>query len=267
MKKIIVYLLLTVYCFSAKAQVFGFAAAPTTASTTSAIFNFSSTASAQTGATNFYGNPTGSPSFTNTPTGWILTAVGANWTNYDGSFFGGVGNGSTSASTDGTFTMAQINSNLYNSQIFTTGDYQLEFTNLPAGTYSIYLLGAMQTSVFPNGGTSIFVVKFGAGSESISTFNPNGTGAGGNDTTRGPGTTHVQTGSFNGTITSGQYIYIGVGNGYNVFGGNLGIISAVKIVKTGSMSWFIIVGLVCFLLTGLFSGFKSRRKINITKTS
>lgn len=231
---------------------------------TSAIFNFSSTASTVSGATNFFGNPTGSPSFTDGATAWTLTAVGANWTNYDGTYFGGVANGSTLASTDGTFTMAQINGNLYNSQIFTTGDYQLEFTNLPAGTYSVYLLGAMQTSVFPNGGTSVFVVKFGAGSENISTFNPNGTGSTGNDTTRGPGTTKVQTGSFNGTITSGQYIYIGVGNGYNTFGGNLGIISAVKIVKTSEMNRFIMIGL---LITMCCSGFKRRRKTAIIKTS
>lgn len=229
MKKILTILLLIASFVSAKAQVFGFAATQVSA-TPSAIFNFSSTASSVSGCTNFFGNPISSPSFTSS-NGWTLTAVGANWTNYSG-FFGGVGNGSTLASTDGTFTQPEINSNLYNAQIFTTGDYQLEFTNLPAGTYSIYLLGAMQSGVFNNAGNSVFVVKFGTGSENISTFSPNGSGVVGNQATSGPGTTNVQTGSFSGTITTGQFIYIGTGNGYNSFGGNLGIISAIKIVKT-----------------------------------
>jgi len=47
-----------------------------------AQFNFSSTISTVTGCTNVYGDPTASPSFTNTGTGWILHMVGSGW-NYN----------------------------------------------------------------------------------------------------------------------------------------------------------------------------------------
>lgn len=203
----------------------------------SAIFNFSSTASTQAGATNFFGDPTLSPQFTDATTGWTLKAIGANWVKFGGSNFGGVGNGATVASSDGIFTQVQIRSNLYNISDFSAGQYQLQFTNLPAGAYDIYLLGSIPTSVFDNGtggsggsaGNMQFRVQFGTGSDNVSSFDPNNKpSATGNITTSGPGVTNVQTGSFTGTITAGQVINIAV---IKAGIGALGYINAIKILK------------------------------------
>lgn len=210
---------------------------------TGTIFNFSSTASSVAGATNFYGDPTASPSFTDLGTGWTLAAVGANWVKYAGAYYGGVNNAATQASTDGTFTQAQIGSNLYSINSWTgspngsTPNYCLQLTNLPAGNYQIILLGSIQTAVFPNGGNSEFHVQFGTGTDNVAFLNPNGSGSTGNLASSGPGTTNVMTGSFNGTITSGQTINIFLGKGTgaiypNTPYGSLGFISAIKITKT-----------------------------------
>jgi hypothetical protein len=202
-----------------------------------AQFNFSATAtSGGTGVTNFYGNPTTSLSFTNSATGWTLVTIPAGWVTYDG-FFGGSGNGADSASTDGAFTMTSINSNLYSTGNFSTVGYGLKFTNLPAGTYSIELLGSIPTSIFANGGPSTFHVQFGTGSDNVSiAFNPNGLGNPGYTTTKGnliaigPGTTNVATGSYNGTITTGQVISIGLSLSGS---GQLGYICGLIIKKIG----------------------------------
>ncbi|HEY4207974.1 MAG TPA: hypothetical protein VGM31_14220 [Puia sp.] len=198
----------------------------------SAIFNFSKTASTVTGAKNVFGDPTASPSFTEATTGWILAVRGAGWMKFGGTEYGGVGNGATVASSDGTFTQTQIGSCLYNIADYSSAQCQLEFTNLAAGTYAITLLGSIPTSVFDNTGNCEFDVVFGTGSNNQKVYDPNGKPAStGNITPAGPGT--VTTGSFTGTITSGQTIKIWVmkgTGGANV--GALGYINALKIVKT-----------------------------------
>lgn len=205
-----------------------------------AQFNFSATAtSGGTGVTNFYGNPTTSLSFTNSATGWTLVTIPAGWVTYSG-FFGGSGNGADSASTDGAFTRLSINSNLYSTGLFSTVGYGLKFTNLPAGTYSIELLGSIPDTIFNNGGPSTFHVQFGTGSDNVSMlFNPNGVGNPGYTVTKGnlipigPGTTNVATGSFNGTITTGQVISIGISRANGVGSGQLGYICGLIIKKIG----------------------------------
>jgi hypothetical protein len=213
----------------------------TNGTTLSAIFNFSSTASSASNSTNFFGDPTTSPSFTGT-NGWTLTAIGANWSNFGG-FFGGVNNGARQASSDGNFTQAQGNSNMFTQAAFSTGTYNLEFTNLPAGTYDIILWGSVPDSIFDNGGGnanfgySEYHVRFGpSGSDNIAIYNPNNNPSNniGNLVPNGPGTTNVTTGSFTGTITAGQFIYIEVSKGASCCtgsNGQIGWISALKIIK------------------------------------
>jgi hypothetical protein len=196
-----------------------------------ALFNFSASANTVAGATNVFGDPTLSPSFTNSTTGWTLAVRGANWVKFGGTNYGGVGNGATVASSDGTFTQPQIGSNLYNIGSYSTGTQQLEFTNLPTGTYAITLLGSIPTSVFPNSGNMEFHVVFASGTDNYSYFDPNGAGSTGNITSSGPNA--VTSGSFTGAITSGQTIKIWVVKG--TAGGNtgaLGYINGLKIVKT-----------------------------------
>ena len=205
-----------------------------------AQFNFSATAtSGGTGVTNFYGNPTTSLSFTNSATGWTLATIPAGWVTYSG-FYGGSGNGADSASTDGAFTMLSINSNLYSTGLFSSVGYGLKFTNLPAGTYSIEVLGSIPDTIFNNGGPSTFHVQFGTGSDNVSIlYNPNGVGNPGYTTTKGnliaigPGTANVATGSFNGTITTGQVISIGISRANGVGSGQLGYICGLIIKKIG----------------------------------
>lgn len=229
----------TVTVTSTGAATVSIAATGSVGTTQSAIFNFSSSASAQAGATNFTGDPTTSPTATDANTGWILAAIGANWTKFGG-FYGGVGNGSTSPSTDGTFTQAQINSNLYTLTSFSPGVYNLQFTNLPAGTYDIIVLGSIRYSVFNNQGSMEFHVQFGSGGgDNVAVVDPNaGTAAAGNLQTNGPSTTNVFNGTFTGTITTGQVINICISKGTGAANtpqtgasGQLGFINAIKIVK------------------------------------
>lgn len=205
-----------------------------------AQFNFSATAtSGGTGVTNFYGNPTTSLSFTDAGTGWTLVTIPAGWSTYSG-FYGGSGNGADSGSTDGAFTMLSINSNLYSTGTFATHGYGLKFTNLPAGTYSIEVLGSIPDTIFSNGGPSTFHIQFGTGSDNVSNiyypngwFNPGYTRQKGNLVAIGPGTVNVTTGSFNGTITSGQVISIGISLATGVGTGQLGYINGLIIKKIG----------------------------------
>jgi len=233
MKKIYAFIILILAVSSVKAQSFfmlTYQAAPTIPT---AKFNFSSTASAVSGWTNFYGNPTSSQSFTDAGTGWTLITITAGWATYGG-FFGGVGNGATTGSTDGAFSQASINSNLYTTTNYASNGYGLEFTNLPAGTYSIELIGSIPTGVFNTGGGANFHVLFGSGSDNAGTpYLPNGTGSTGNLVPLGPGTTGVTTGSFTGTITTSQVIKIAIGTDLDVTTGSIGVINGLIIKKIG----------------------------------
>lgn len=204
----------------------------TTIAPSAAIFNFSASSNTVAGATNVFGDPTGSQSFTDLTTGWTLAVRGAGWTKFGGTNYGGVGNGATAASSDGTFTQPQIGSNLYNIASYSSGQCQLEFTNLPQGTYALPMLGSIPNSVFPNSGNCEIHVVFGTGADNYKYYDPNnGTASTGNITTAGPGA--VTSGSFTGTITAGQTIKVWVVKG--TAGGNtgaLGYINALKIVKT-----------------------------------
>lgn len=205
----------------------------TVSASLSDIFNFSASASNVAGSKNVFGDPTLSPTFNGTNTGWTLAVRGGNWVKFGGTNYGGVANGATVASSDGTFTQPQIGSNLYNIADYSAGNPQLEFTNLPAGTYAIYLLGSIPTSVFPNNGNMEFHIQFGSGTDNNSYFDPNAAPATtGNIATSGPGV--VTNGSFTGTITLGQTIKIWVVKGLGTNGntGALGYINGLKIVKT-----------------------------------
>lgn len=193
------------------------------ASTAVSKFNFSSSASAVAGWTNVFGDPTLSPSFTDAGTGYTWSMIGAGWSKFSG-FYGGVGNGATAGSSDGAFSQASINSNLYSYNLgFSLTGYNAQVSNLPAGTYSVELIGSIPTSVYNTGGPAAFHVQFGTGSDNISTFTPND-----NLTAVGPGTTGVQTGSFTGVITSGQTIKIAI---CTSGAGQLGLINGVIITK------------------------------------
>lgn len=213
--------------------------------TQQAYFNFSTTRSLAAGSQPFYGDPTTSPAFADTVNGtmWKVTAVGANWIKYGG-FYGGVGNGANAASSDGVFTQAMGNSNLYTQTPFstTTPNYNLVISNLPSGTYQIEIWAALPYNTFVSG-QSEFWVQFGTGSAgNVAISNPNGgTPAPGtvNLVPVGPGTTGTFAGSFTGTITTGQTINICVSKGTGSANtpqtggvGQLGVISALFIKKT-----------------------------------
>jgi hypothetical protein len=166
--------------------------------------------------------------------------IGTGWGKYGGSYYGGVGNGATQASSDGAFPHAAINSNLYTTTQVgsnSTNGYSAKIGTssggLPAGTYTVELIGSIPDSLFANNGPSNFWVIFGTGSANVGTyFNPNGTGNIGNLVPQGPGTTQVTTGSYTGTITAGQYIYISIGYTTSAGGtGQLGYISGAIIKK------------------------------------
>lgn len=215
--------------------------------TLQAFFNFATTRTLATGSQPFYGDPTTSPSFADTVGGtlWSITAVGANWIKYGG-FYGGSGNGATSASSDGVFTQAMGASNYYTQTAFSTSspNYNLIIGNrgeLPAGTYQITIWGCIPYNTFNMGGTSEYWLKFGTSSPAVALCSSNGTtpGAGTqNLNTNGPGTTNVFSGTFTGTITNGQTISIGVSKGTGSAntpqtGGSasLGIINCILIKK------------------------------------
>lgn len=208
---------------STGASTINVSASATVGSVLTEKYNFSSTSSSVVGYTNFFGDPTTNLSISGVTTGWILTSQ-PTWSKFSG-FYGGVGNGATSSSTDGAFSTASINSNLYSYNLgFGLTGYNLSFTNLPAGTYSLEMIGSIPTSVYNTSGPAAFHVQFGTGSDNIATFTPND-----NLTAVGPGTIGVQTGSFNGTITSGQTINIAV---CTSGAGQLGLINGLIIKKT-----------------------------------
>lgn len=202
----------------------------TVSSVLTAQFNFSSTSSSVAGWTNVFGDPTLSPTFTDAGTGWTIQMVpsGSQWGKFSG-FYGGVGNGATGASTDGVFSQASVNSNLYSyAYNFNSTGYNMQFTNLPAGTYAIEFIGSIPTGTFNNGGPSEFHVQFGTGSDNWTSYSPNSNVSA--PLGQGPGTTNVGHGSFTGTITSGQKINIAVCNDINGLGA-LGFINALVIRK------------------------------------
>lgn len=214
----------------------------TVSSIPTAQFNFSSSANAVAGWTNVYGNPISGGTFTDGSgggnTGWVLTINGAAWANYSG-FYGGVGNGATQASSGGVFPHAAINSNLYTTTQVgydSSGGYSMKLGPLPAGTYTVELIGSIPDSIFANNGPSNFWVLFGttASIKNIGTsFNPNGSGNIGNLVPQGPGTTQVTTGSYTGTLTASQYIYISLGYTTGTGGtGQLGYINGLQVKKT-----------------------------------
>lgn len=209
------------------AQSFFMLSKPASVATQSAIFNFSTPGSVQTGCTNWTGDPTTSITITDATTGWSLANIPLHWMKYGGSAYGGTGNGSTLASTDGTFTQAMINSSYFNISD-SVSSYQMRFTNLPTGTYAIYMLGGVPTSVFDNSGNTRFLVQFGTATVNYNDFDPNGKpGTTGNLVTSGPNS--VTSGTFTGSITSGQTIQIGIAK---TGSGQFGWINAIKIVKT-----------------------------------
>lgn len=227
MKKIILLIFISLAFYSSKAQGVFMLTTGTVAPASSAIFNFSTPGSVQTGCTNWTGDPTTSITITDATTGWSLASIPSHWMKYGGTAYGGVGNGATMASTDGTFTQAMINSSYFNISD-SVANYQLQFTNLPAGTYAIYMLGGVPTSIYDNSGNTRFLVQFGTATVNYNDFDPNGKpGTTGNLVTSGPGS--VTSGTFTGSITSGQTIQIGIAK---TGSGQFGWVNAIKIVKT-----------------------------------
>lgn len=201
----------------------------TVTAATVAQFTFSANPQSVTGWTNVYGDPTLSPSFRDATTGWLIQMMpsGSNWGKLSGQYYGGNGNGATGASTDGAFSAASIQSNLYTySWTFSTTGYNIQVQVSQPGIYSVEILGSIPTSTYPTGGPAAFHVQFSNGSDNISTFTPNN-----NLTASGPGTVNVQTGSFNGTVVTGA-LYINIGVCVSG-GGQLGLINGLIIKKIG----------------------------------
>jgi|GEM_PF-3447612 hypothetical protein len=188
-------------------------------------YNFSSVSSPVNGWTNLYGNPGGSGgiSGTNVTTGWVLTTNGltGNWQTFSGFYGDGTNNAPLPAdSAYSTLFPSDVwhSGDVYNYDVpYSSGNYGFQFTNLPAGNYTIQIIGRIpSTQMFNNGGPMVFHMQFGTGSDQSATLPVQNNISG-----------YV---TFTGTITSGQIIQFGAFQ--DAFdGGALGWITALIITK------------------------------------
>lgn len=189
-----------------------------TPSSSFAYWNFSKDAVPVTGSNNIHGVPNSGQTATDVTTGWTLSTVAGAWDLFAGSVYGSNSDGASTGTFGPTFTAAMIQGTYINITKFISSptNYNLVFTNLPAGTYQLDLIGSIKSSVIASG-TVEYDAQFGTGSNVQKLLN-------------------VQDNSQNivtwtGTITGGQTIQLGV---FQPTGGNpaFGIVNAVKLTKT-----------------------------------
>jgi hypothetical protein len=135
---------------------------------TSARWNFTKTPYAVAGNNNMVAGPTvGNLSQTDPATGWTLITNGGEWEPYLGSFQAlnnGEGGSSAGSPTYTTFSAEELQGGFLQAGHTTEsgGKYPFEFTNLPAGTYKLYLIGSIKSTINGNVPNGRFKVKFGS---------------------------------------------------------------------------------------------------------
>jgi hypothetical protein len=175
-----------------------------TGGATEARWNFTKTAFSVSGYNNMIagGSSVGNLSVTDSATGWTLVTVGSQWEPYAGSFFAlNNGEGGSSA---GSPTYTTFSANALQGGFLQAGhtiseavsDYPFEFTNLPTGTYEVYVISSIKASVNPSLPNGIWYCKFGSASATSQTILEQA-----NYTTPAL--------MFSGSITSGQKIQFG----------------------------------------------------------
>ena len=188
-----------------------------------ARYNFSSVASTVPGWTNMYGDPTTGLTVSSSNTGWTLTTVGftGNWQTLGGA--DGDGPNTAPIPPDSTFS-TQFPANVWFSGDFWSAylpwngsNYQFEFTNLPAGNYTVQIMGRVpSTQGWNNGGPADYHIQFGSGSDQSALLNVQNN--------------YSQFLTFSGTLTSGQVIKLGTFED-NLGGGSVGWITGIIITK------------------------------------
>jgi hypothetical protein len=196
----------------------------------SGAFNLTAAAVSVAGFTNLHATSFASAAQATDANTVTLACVPAKWQQFSSST-GTNATGATGGSRSGLFPQTVAvnvawtgNISLCDTVAHTTDTSQgscLRLYGLPAGTYDIELYGALPYSFYSApSNTTRYGVTFGSGALNFSyAFNPNFspgvTGSAGTYNTWevGPGTSFVSSGSFTGTITSGQTINIFVGSG------------------------------------------------------
>jgi len=179
-----------------------------------------------TGWTLVYGRPSNGLSFTDAGTGWTIQTYGANWQAFAGDNYASNVFGANSGTFGTLFPQTVVAGSFLNSGIqfnSSTQNYGLHIDNLPAGNYTVQILGSVQSAVSNQVTTPEYHVDFGAESDQVqSTMNNQ-------DNTGFPvNSTHVL--SFTGNIGSGQILRIGVFAGPGFIPGG-GAINAIIITK------------------------------------
>jgi len=190
------------------------------------MFGKDNTMSSQNGWTRVYGNPGTSLSFTDVGTGWIIQTYSTNWQAFAGNNYASNTFGANSGTFGSLFPANVVLGSFLNSGIqFNSGtqNYGLHIDNLPAGNYTVQILGSVQSAVNNQVTTPEYHVDFGAeADQSQSTMNNQ-------DNTGFPvNSTHVL--SFTGNIGTGEILKIGVFAGPGFVPGG-GAINAIIITK------------------------------------
>jgi hypothetical protein len=187
-----------------------------------ARYNFSSVPSAVPGWTNMYGSPQNGLTVSSSNTGWTLTTVGftANWQTLGGNN----GDGPVTDAPDSSYS-ALFPSDVWHSgdmwnpyEPFEGSNYGFQFTNLPAGSYTIQIMGRIPNSQhWNNSGPASYHIQFGTGADqSALLFVQNN---------------YTQYLTFTGTITAGQTIQFGTFEDNELGGGSVGWITGLIITK------------------------------------
>ena len=142
------------------------------ASINSARWNFTKTAFAVSGNNNMIAGASvvGSLSQNDSATNWKLLTNGGEWEPYLGSFHAlnnGEGGSSAGSPTYTTFSADELQGAFLQAGHSTDigGKYPMELHGLPAGTYKLYLIGSIKSSINANVPNGQFKVKFGASAE------------------------------------------------------------------------------------------------------
>lgn len=120
------------------------------------------------GWTNVWGDPTTSPVYSDTASGWVLTTNGSQWGKYAGWAYGSNGDGGSS-SPSAVYTTdfpqnAMMGSWINDSKALDSTIYPFTLSNLDSGTYQIKLIGSIKSSVNPaNPDIGYYGVSFGSG--------------------------------------------------------------------------------------------------------
>jgi len=179
-----------------------------------------------TGWTKVYGRPSDGLTFTDAGTGWTIKTYAGKWQAFAGDNYASNIFGANSGTFGTLFPAGVVLGSFLNSGILfdtSTQNYGIHIDNLPAGNYTVQILGSVQSAVNNQVTTPVYHVDFGSEADQPQNTMNN------QDNTGFPvNTTHVL--SFTGNIGTGEILRIGVfaGSGF-VPGG--GAINAIIITK------------------------------------